>query len=129
MPLLPGSFKPEPTSFPGPYRYSDTLPLGEWNMLANGRVYVLTLSGVQGHRVDASMSSGLLQDAEWRGTATASSLATLSFTRVLPNHGLKQRYSAYLLHYDRNDPFWRLVGTFGDINIGDHAGWYATRPR
>ena len=129
MTLLPGSFKPEPTSFPGPYQYSGSLPLGEWNMLANGRVYELTISGLQGHRVDASMSSGIIQDAEWNDSATASTLATLSFTRVLASVGLKQRYSAYLLHFDPNDPFWRLVGTFGDIRVGDQAGWYATLPR
>ncbi|MEO1084705.1 MAG: hypothetical protein AAFY88_10735 [Acidobacteriota bacterium] len=129
MALLPGSFNPAPTSFPGPYQYSGELPLGEWNMLANGRVYELTISDVRGHRVAAAMSSGLIQDAEWRGSATASSLATLSFTRVLPSIGLKQRFSGYLLHYDRNDPFWRLVGTFGDITVGDQAGWYATLPR
>ncbi|MEM9553675.1 MAG: hypothetical protein AAGC60_05400 [Acidobacteriota bacterium] len=129
MTLLPGSFKPEPTSFPGPYQHSSRLPFGEWNMLANGRVYRLTISGLHGHRVDASMSSGTIQDAEWNDSASASTLATLSFTRVVANVGLKQIFSAYLLHFDPSDPFWRLVGTYGDINVGDQAGWYATLPR
>ena len=129
MALLPGSFKPNPTSFPGPYQYSGQLPLGEWNMLANGRVYTLTLSSVNGNQVDADLSSGTIQDAEWDDSASASSLATLSFTRVVEATGLKQRFSAYLLHSDANDPLWRLVGTYGDIRVGDQAGWYATLPK
>ncbi|MEM1181211.1 MAG: hypothetical protein AAGM22_22915 [Acidobacteriota bacterium] len=129
MANLPGSFEPAPSTFPGPYSFSGQLPLGEWNMLANGRIYTLTISDVRGSRVEADMSSGRIQDAEWKDTASASSLATLTFTRVIDATGLKQRYHAYLLHYDRNDPLWRLVGTYGNVTVGEQAGWYATLPR
>lgn len=125
----PGSFPPRPTDFPGPYQYTGELPLGLWNMFANGRVFELKILGVQGHQVDANMSSGTIQDAEWEDTAGPSTLAKLSFTRVLDNIGLKQRFTGYLMHYDRADPLWRLVGTFGRIEAGDQAGWYATMPK
>lgn len=126
---LPGSFPPEPPAFPGPYQYSGQLPLGSWNMLANGRIYELDITDVQGSQVTATLSSGLIQDAKWDDSASASSLATLTFTRVLSNIGLKQRFTGYFLHYSAKDPFWRLAGTYGDIEVGDQAGWYATLPR
>ena len=123
---LPGSFPYHPTAFPGPYQYSGDLPLGRWSMLANGRIFELRITGVQGSQVDATLSSGTLHDVEWDGTANASALATLSFTRVVDNIGLKQRFKGYFLHYDDADPLWRIVGTFGKVGVGDEAGWYAT---
>ena len=125
----PGSFPSHPTAFPGPYQYTGDLPLGSWRMLANGRVYELEISGVQGGRVDATLSTGTVKEARWTGVANALTLAELSFKRVLPARGLTQQFTGYLLHYDETDPLWRLVGTFGDVDVGTQAGWYATLPK
>ena len=124
----PGSF-PANDVYPGPYGYTGDLPLGTWRMLANGRVYDLDLFSVQGNRVEADMSSGAISDAEWTGFANASTLAELSFTRYVQSTGVKQRFTGFLLHYSKEDPLWRLVGTFGDLKVGTQAGWYATLPK
>ena len=127
---LPGSFPYQPTAFPGPYQYTGDLPLGRWSMMANGRIFELRIAGVQNATVNASLSSGRVEDATWTGFANASTLAELSFVRVLPDLRLKQRFHGYLLHYSESDPLWRIAGTFGDIKKKEpEAGWYATLPR
>ena len=127
--LLPGSFPADVVDFPSPFQFSGALPRGSWRMMANGRIYELDITDVQGTQVTATISSGQIQDAVWDSSANASTLAKLSFTRVLANVGLKQRFDAFLLHYSAKDPLWRLVGTYGVLGEEAKAGWYATLPR
>ncbi len=116
----PGTF---PSTIPGPHISSSRLPLGTWNVLANGRTFKLEINAVQGNQVDAEFSSGDVADAKWDPGS-----GKLVFTRVLPI--LKQEFTGYLLHFNATeDPMWRIAGTFGDVDVGEQSGWYATMPR
>lgn len=118
----PGCFPAEQTAFPGPYHPPSALALGEWHVLANGRIYTLNVTAVTGGRVTARLSSGEIERAAWDATTRR-----LTFIRVLRE--LRQEFTGYLLHYDSADPKWRMAGVFGDVEVGPQSGWYATLPR
>jgi len=118
---LPGSF-PETAIWPGPYIPDSSLPPGEWDMLANGRIFSLNIISVIDGVVTATINSGDFINGTWY-----SGTGEFTFQRKLPT--ITQEYTAYLLAYDKNDPKHRLAGTFGNITIGTEAGWYATRSR
>ena len=120
---LPGTFPPQPSEFPGPYQRPRDLPLGKWSVLANGRIYILTINGVTANNVvEGEFSSGDFERATWDPDTLV-----LTFYRVLPQ--LTQKFTGYLLYYDQSDTLWRMAGTFGDARVGDQSGWYATLNR
>lgn len=118
---LPGSFPSDPTQLPGPHRIASELPLGTWHLMANGRIFLLTIHSVDGSEVVADIDSGSIGYAKWD-----SSSGKLLFTRVT---SITQRYTGYLLHFDDRETHWRLAGVFGDVQVGEEAGWYGTTPR
>lgn len=118
----PGCFPAEQTAFPGPWKTSAKLPQGDWHVMANGRIYTLTITAVSGSQVTATLTSGTIEDATWDAAT-----GTLTFVRVLPH--VKQRFTGYLLHFDDADTKWRMAGIFGDVAVGPQSGWYATQPR
>lgn len=121
-PRDPGCFPADPTAFPAPHHQPSTLPVGEWRLLANGRIYIFDITAVTGSRVTADLSSGDIEGAHWDVGNSS-----LTFIRVLP--GLRQEFTGYLLHYSKADPKWRMAGVFGDVTVGPQSGWYATLPR
>ena len=126
MAPLPGSFPTDVTEYPGPYQPgglfpSEELPLGRWHVMANGRIMLLDIHSVSGSQVNASLSSGSIVNAKWDGAS-----GQLTFTRVT---SIKQEFRGYLMQFDRSDTFWRMAGVFGDVTVGEQAGWYATIPR
>ncbi|MDH5547433.1 MAG: hypothetical protein OEZ43_17760 [Gammaproteobacteria bacterium] len=120
---LPGSF-PSSAIWPGPYASSSALPLGDWHMMAAGRIYKLTILKVEDGIVEGSINSGDFVDGRWDPTIGT---GLLTFKRVLPT--LTQEYSGFLFPFDTRDPKYRIAGEFGDIAVGSQSGWYATRPR
>ena len=119
----PGCFPADLSAFPGPYRKSSSLPLGEWHVLANGRIYTLQITEVSGSMVTAQLSSGDIEGATWDAAT-----GKFTFSRVLPK--LRQEFTGYLLHYDEGaDLKWRIAGVFGDVKVGPQSGWYATLAR
>ncbi|MDJ0836363.1 MAG: hypothetical protein QNK37_07570 [Acidobacteriota bacterium] len=117
----PGCFPAEETAFPGPYKSSRDLPLGDWNACVNGRIFTLRISAVNGSKVTASFTGAQIVNALYdRNTGL------LTFTRVT---SIKQDYRGFLMYFDDADPFWRMAGEFGEVSAGPQAGWYATLPR
>lgn len=126
MSVQPGSF---PSNLPGPYRYTQRLPLGPWNLMVNGRVYVLDIQEIsRGGRVRAEIGSGTIEDASWDGVGTAMMAGKLSFIRV--TNDVRQQFEGWLFQYNEEDPLWRMAGTI-EHTTGPEArsGWYATLPR
>ncbi len=126
MTSQPGCFPSDPSDYPGPYQPggllpSEELPLGRWHIMANGRIHYLDIHSVSGSQVTANLSSGSIANAKWDSTS-----GQLTFTRVTT---IKQEFRGYLMQFDRSDTFWRMAGVFGDVTVGEQAGWYATRPR
>ena len=122
----PGNFPTDVTQYPGPYQPggmhpSEELPLGRWHVMANGRILLLDIHGVSGSRVDASLSSGQIVNAEWDESS-----GKLTFTRVT---SIKQDFRGYLMQFDPSDVHWRMAGVYGNVQVGEQTGWYATRPR
>lgn len=129
LPDIPGCF-PADSLFPGPYAAPASVPLGGWRAIANGRVYTLDITALAGADVTATLSSGTIRDARWDAATKR-----FTFTRVIPNV-IEQAWSAYVMHYDAGDPFWRMAGTFQTVkNLSPHnvpmipGGWYATLRR
>ncbi len=125
----PGSFPPS-SVFGGPYRVPEVLPTGEWNVMANGRIFLLTVQGVSGTQVKATLNSGDLEDVQWNASEQL-----LTFTRTVPDQ-VEQAWSGYVMQYSKPDPMWRIGGTLRNVrSLGAHrvplatGGWYATRPR
>lgn len=121
----PGCFVADVTAYRGPYQSRGTLPLGEWYVFANGRIYMLDITDVSGSIVTATFSSGDIANATWNAPR-------LEFTRVVRTSStseLRQQFSGYLSAWDDNDPKWRMAGVFGDVRDIPQAGWYATLPR
>ena len=117
----PGTFPSDPTQFPGRHQNPTQLPLGTWHLMANGRIFILTIQSVNGSDVQATFSSGSIGYAKWEPSS-----GKLTFTRIT---SITQEYRGYLMAYDNNDTYWRLAGVFGDVSVGEQAGWYATIPK
>ena len=118
-----GCFPEEVTAFPSPRRATRDLPLGDWNMIANGWLFTLTIHSIApSGKVDATFTSGEIHDAEYDR-----STFRLTFTRYVEDK-LKQRYVGYLFMQDDADDQHRLAGTFEHPGFGN-AGWYATQRR
>ncbi|EDM80628.1 hypothetical protein PPSIR1_37084 [Plesiocystis pacifica SIR-1] len=122
LPPEPGAF-PKSALFDGPYTAVPELPLGKWSVIANQRIYVLTIHGEKGGEVSAELNSGDVVDAKWD-----SKNQRLTFTRVVPNV-VKQSWTGYVMAHDPDDPKMRMAGTFENIKpiVSPNAsGWYAT---
>lgn len=128
IPTDPGSFPPQPVAFPGPYSFSQELPLGEWNLMINGRVFLLDISNVSGNRVAGRLSSGTFENGHWDGVGTPLLAGKLTFERV--NNDLRQRLEGWLFQYSKEDPLWRMAGTIVHLNESKaRSGWYGTLRR
>jgi len=124
----PGSFPPQPSSFTSPYRYSNVLPLGRWNLMINGRIYWLEIEAVNGGRVAGQLSGGTFKSGTWDGVGTGIRGGKLSFVRV--EGDLEQQFEGWLLQYSEEDPLWRMAGTIEHLNSPEAgSGWYGTCPR
>jgi len=141
-PLLPGSF-PTTSIFPGPYEktFNKTDIVGNWHMIANGRIYNLDISQVNG-KTKIQSRLGRIDSVDWNATT-----GKLSFQRYLPQskivdgevipYKIIQNYTGYLMGYTKEnnrkkDYKWRMSGTFIQVSPTIHKpvnGWYATRPR
>ena len=129
MTSQPGSFPQQPGEFPGPYQYSQELPLGDWRLMVNGRVLGLQIRSISfGGHVNAELSSGTVENAVWDGVGTPLMAGKLSFVRVLDD--LRQQLEGWLFQYDPADPLWRMAGTIVHLDKSDaRSGWYGTLPR
>jgi hypothetical protein len=107
------------------YLAGSTLPLGEWHVMANGRIHFLNIISVSGGIVKAEYND-LPIEGRWDGRV-------LTFTRVETRGiDLRQNFTGYLMNYLEPDPKWRMAGVFQNERKDDPigpAGWYATRPR
>ena len=118
----PGCFPSDVTTFNDPFIKPETLPLGEWKMMANGRIYNFEITDVRGNRFAANFSSGDIVDGSWDADS-----CKINFYRVLPV--LKQEFTGYLLSHDQRDRKWRMAGTFYQESLDVSSGWYATLDR
>ncbi|MEM7051949.1 MAG: hypothetical protein AAF604_19940 [Acidobacteriota bacterium] len=125
MSIEPGSF-PANSVYGGPYQYPSDLPLGEWNMMANGRIFQLDLQSISGLQVQGTISSGDFLNGKWSGTTGPSLLGVLTFVRVTQ---IKQYFTGYLMHHSERDPLWRIAGTYETKDGSGKGCWYATLPR
>ena len=110
------------------YTNPTALPLGQWHVMANGRIHSLNIISVSGSTVKSEYNGLPIEDAEWDGKV-------LKFIRhETRGIDLHQEYTGYLMQYLEPDPKWRIAGVFVGTETapppnGPHAGWYATRPR
>ncbi|MCA9689329.1 MAG: hypothetical protein KC636_06940 [Myxococcales bacterium] len=129
LPQEPGAF-PETSVFPGPYASTKSPPLGSWKVMANGRVYTLTIAEERDGVVTADLSSGDIPLASWDAAT-----GCLTFTRVVPDT-VEQEWAGYLMAASPEDPKWRMAGTLRSVRSLNQynvplttAGWYATLNR
>ena len=141
-PLLPGSF-PSTSIFPAPYvkAFNKTDIVGNWHMIANGRIYNLNIGQVNG-KTNIQSRLGRIDSVVWNTTT-----GKLSFQRYLSkskivngeviHYKIIQNYTGYLMEYtkennSKKDYKWRISGTFMQVSPTIDkpiSGWYATRPR
>lgn len=120
---IAGYFPVIPTTYQRPWITPTELPTGEWNMLANGRLFTMDITAVSGNRFRANFTSGDIIDAGWNPDT-----GEIRFRRFIEGQ-LDQAYTGYLLHYSETDPLWRVVGTFYQDNLKATSGWYMTQPK
>jgi hypothetical protein len=120
----------------GIYRDNPALPLGKWDVMANGRIASLDIISVSGSVVSGEYNGSMIYFGQWDASAHL-----LTFYRFIPDVGggksLLQHFSGYLMAYDTGDGAetkWRMAGIFIGTSTapppnGPHAGWYATLPR
>ena len=143
--VLPGSF-PKTGVFQGPYqqKFKRADIIGNWHMIANGRIYNLDISNKNG-KLEVNSRLGPITVTEWNPT-----IGKFSFQRNRTNHkiinnkkisyNLIQNFTGYLMAYShetrkpgtQKDYKWRMAGTFTQCTPlihRSHASWYATRPR
>lgn len=110
------------------YHRPPALPLGEWRVMANGRIHHLNLTAVSGGVVTGTYNDLPIEAGYWDGNM-------LTFYRVetrIPSEILRQKFVGYLMQYVNPDYKWRIAGVFQadpdrhDIGPG---GWYATLQR
>ena len=85
---LPGSF-PDTAIWPGPYISDSNLPSGEWDMLANGRIFSLNIISIIDGVVLAIINSDDFINGTWN-----SGTGEFTFQRKLAT--ITQEYTAYL---------------------------------
>jgi len=124
----PGSF-PETSIYPGPYEDLNVLPKGKWNVMANGRVYVLEVLEAEATSFKATLTSGEVRNGTWDAK-----LNKLTFIRHIPGT-VEQEWVGYLMVRDAKDPLWRIAGdlrntrSLSQYNVPlNKGGWYATTP-
>ena len=127
----PGCF-PSSAIWGGPYNVPSTLPLGEWHVMANGRIHFLQITSVSGSEVTGDYNGEALVHGSWDSTTRM-----LKFYRFIPDVGggrsLLQHFTGYLMHFAEPDGKWRIAGIFaGNVHKppsdpdSPKAGWYAT---
>lgn len=121
MGIEPGCF-PANAIYNAPYRESTTLPLGTWNVLANGRIFRLEINSGPNNTYSIDWPGTPIRDVKWKAVA-----GRLTFTRVLPDDAV-QHFTGYLLNRSGADPLWRIAGTFDQPNLSVTSGWYGTQP-
>lgn len=106
------------------YHTASALPLGEWNVMANGRIHRLNIINVSGSTVTGEYNGLPIDAGHWDGKM-------LTFIRVETRGiDLRQKFTGYLMHHVSPDYNWRLAGVFGKEELPEpQAGWYATLPR
>lgn len=110
----------------GRYLAGSELPLGEWHVMANGRIHLLNIISVSGSTVTGEYNDLPIEEAEWDGKV-------LKFIRhETRGIDLRQKFTGHLMRYLKPDPKWRMAGVFQNVEEDDPigpAGWYATRQR
>jgi len=124
--INPGCFPPTAEWDGEIYHEESTLPLGEWHVMANGRIHKLNIISVSGGTVAGEYNDLPIEDGEWDGKV-------LTFNRV-ETRGifLRQKFKGYLMQYVNPDYKWRIAGVLKhvpDKHEFGPSGWYATRPR
>lgn len=120
----PGCFPDQISAYPGPYSSSPAIPLGDWHVMGNGRIYTLTIISESGGVVQARLSSGDVTDAKWNASEQK-----LTFKRIIPGV-VEQEWIGYVMAYDAKDLKWRMAGTLRNLTAPlVTAGFYATLPR
>ena len=141
-PLLPGSF-PTTSIFKDPYVkiFNKTDIIGNWHMMANGRIYNLDISQVNG-KTKIKSRLGRIDFVNWNAITGKLTFqryrpaSTIVNGKIIP-YKIIQNYTGYLMEYtkennSKKDYKWRISGTFVQVSPTVHqpiSGWYATRPR
>ena len=138
----PGAF-PSTSTLKGPYEKKITKNdlVGDWHIMANGRVFTITIKNNQGDLVIDGHSMGDISQVTWTKNRI------LTFLREVPNTDISQQYTGYFMTYSKGqyhtngeprkdaiaDYKRRMAGFFEQLSpLLDEeemiAGWYATRP-
>ena len=116
---LPGSFPETTTDFDGPYHAPETLPIGKWHLMVNGRIVTLHLKSIDADgSIDAVYNTTRVEGRYDKKTQK------LTFTR--PVADIHQNFEGYLCHFDKADYFWRLAGILTTAENDAVGGWYGT---
>lgn len=133
--LLPGSF-PETGVLKGPYEKYITIDdlVGDWHIMANGRVYNASMSASGQQLSINGKGMGMISEVEWTKNGM------LTFTRSISRANLIQRFTGYFMQYSYTnnnggipDYKRRIAGVLEQVSpvplsVGNTSGWYATRP-
>ena len=132
--ILPGSF-PKTSIFKGPYKKSVTIEgfVGDWHVMANGRIYNIGIKNNNGQLVIDGHGMGDISNVAWTNDGI------LTFTRKVSRTNLEQNFTGYFMQYsytDRNggmpDYKRRIAGTYTQVSPilrgRNTTGWYATQP-